>query len=187
VGASLEVEVVLVEAEHPGAGDMTSIKRVLKHLFYGRLYLAKRFPVSSKAAITEAIARSEARHMGELSFVVEPDLDWHDLFRGVTPRQRAVEVFSRLHIWDTEHNSGVLIYLLLADSCVEIVADRGIHACVGDAQWKAICSEMESSFREGMFEQGVLAGIARISDLLEKHFPAQGTNPNELPNEPVLL
>jgi uncharacterized membrane protein len=139
-------------------------------------------------AIEAAIARSESSHMGELRFVVEAALDWRDLLRGVTPRARAIEVFSQLRIWDTEHNSGVLIYLLLAEQRVEIVADRGIHVCVGSAGWQEICREMETSFRAGDFEQGVVKGIARITILLAQHFPAQdNSNFNELPDAPVVL
>lgn len=163
------------------------IPHILKHLVHGRLHVLRCFPASSMAAIKAAIAQSETSHMGELQFVVEAALDWRDLWRGVTPRERAVEVFSQLRIWDTEHNSGVLIYLLLADRRVEIVADRGIHARVGEGGWQAICHEMEAAFRDGNFEQGAVAGIARIGALLTQHFPAQGVNNNELPDAPVVL
>jgi uncharacterized membrane protein len=164
------------------------ISRILKHLTYGSLHVRRCFPRASMQAIQAAIARSESSHMGELRFAVEAALDWHELLRGVSPRQRAIEVFSQLGVWDTEHNSGVLIYLLLAERDVEIVADRGIHARVGDAGWQAICREMEAAFRAGAFEQGVLSGIARITALLAEHFPAQGkSNPNELPDAPVVL
>jgi uncharacterized membrane protein len=139
------------------------------------------------AAIEAAIKRSETMHMGELRFAVEAGLDIHELWHGITPRQRAIEVFSQLRIWDTEHNSGVLIYLLLADRRVEIVADRGIHAKVGEAQWQVICREMENHFRTGGFEQGVLEGITAISSLLHQHFPAHGAHADELPNSPVVL
>ena len=109
-------------------------------------------------------------------------------WRRFRPRQRAIEVFSQLRMWDTEHNSGVLIYLLLAERHVEIVADRGVHARVGDAGWQAICREMEAAFRAGEYEQGVLVGIARITALLAEHFPAEGIpKPNKLPDAPVIL
>jgi len=164
-----------------------NIKRIFKHLTYGRLHVLRQFPAVSMKAIESAIAASESRHMGELRFAVEAALDWRELWHGITPRQRAIEVFSRLRIWDTEHNSGVLIYLLLAERRVEIVADRGIHERVGDAGWSGICREMEQAFRAEHFEQGVLTGIERISALLCQHFPAQGNNPNELPNAPVII
>ncbi len=136
------------------------------------------------ANIEAAIQAAETRHMGELRFAVESGLDIHELWHGITPRQRAIEVFSQLRIWDTEHNSGVLVYLLLADRRVEIVADRGIHAKVGDEQWQAICREMEQHFRNGSFEQGVMQGITAISGLLQQHFPAHGTHANELSKQP---
>jgi uncharacterized membrane protein len=164
-----------------------AIIRILKHLMYGRLHVRRCFPAASMQAVQMAIAKSEDGHVGELRFAVEAALDWRDLWHGVTPRARAIEVFSQLRIWDTEHNSGVLIYLLLADRRVEIIADRGIHACVGDVGWKEICREMEQAFRQGQFEQGVLAGIARIGVLLAHHFPAHGAHRNELPDAPVIL
>jgi uncharacterized membrane protein len=166
---------------------MDTLKRTLKHLFAGRWQVLRHFPKSSMAAIEAAIKRSESKHMGELRFAVEAGLDIHELWHGISPRQRAIELFSQLRIWDTEHNSGVLIYLLLADRDVEIIADRGIHARVGGAQWQVICHEMEKHFRKGDFEQGALAGIAAISALLQQHFPAHGARANELPDSPVVL
>jgi uncharacterized membrane protein len=137
--------------------------------------------------IEKTITESERLHDGELRFAVEAGLEWHELLRGVTPRDRAIDVFSRLRVWDTEHNSGVLIYLLLADRRVEIVADRGIHAHVGVSGWREICLQMEQRFRAGAFEQGVVEGIAAISLVLQQHFPAREANPNELPDTPVVL
>ena len=166
---------------------MMKLFRFIRHLTAGRWQVARRFPKRSMQRIAEAIAQSEHGHLGELCFAVEAGLDWPDLFAGVSSHQRALEVFSRLRVWDTEHNSGVLIYLLLADRKVEIVADRGIHARVGSTGWQAICHGMERKFREGEFESGVLQGIAAISALLLQHFPAQGGNHNELPDYPVTL
>jgi uncharacterized membrane protein len=109
------------------------------------------------------------------------------LLKGVSARQRAVEAFARLGVWDTEANNGVLIYLLLADRDVEIVADRGVHAKVGPDGWEAICKTMEAEFRAGRFEAGVLAGIAAVGRHLEAHFPRRGADANELPDAPVML
>lgn len=166
---------------------MGKLKRYLRHLTAGRWQVARRFPKRSMQRIAAAIAKSEHNHMGELRFAVEAGLDWPDLFAGITAHQRALEVFSRLRVWDTEHNSGVLIYLLLADHKVEIVADRGIHARVGNAGWERICHDMEKKFRAGEFEEGVLQGVNAITALLQQHFPAQGSNHNELPDYPVTL
>ncbi|HWS16137.1 MAG TPA: TPM domain-containing protein, partial [Candidatus Methylomirabilis sp.] len=109
------------------------------------------------------------------------------LFRGHSARERAIDVFSLLRIWDTERNNGVLIYLLLADRDVEIVADRGIHAKVGTEGWETICRPMETAFRQGDFEGGVIRGIQAVTRHLVEHFPAAGDDRNELPDNPVVL
>jgi uncharacterized membrane protein len=160
---------------------------ILRQLFSGPWQVRRHFPKAAMQSIETAIANSECSHLGELRFAVEAGLPWQDLLRAVTPRERAVEVFSQLHIWDTEHNSGVLIYLLLAERHVEIVADRGIHAKVGEQGWQAICRAMEARFHAGEFERGVTEGVGAITGLLQQHFPAQGVNQNELPDAPVVL
>lgn len=144
-------------------------------------------PASALRNIEAAIGASEKHHYGELRFVVETHLNTSALMRGVTARERAIELFSQLRIWDTEQNSGVLIYLLLADRDVEIIADRGIHRRVGDAAWEAICKKMEEEFRQQRFEAGVIHGIHAISELLIRHFPASTNNINELPDTTVVL
>lgn len=162
--------------------------RFFKHVFSGPWCVKRAFPKSSLRAIEAAIAASEQTHLGELRFAVEGALDIGDLLRATTPRARALEIFALDRVWDTEHNSGVLIYLLLADRQVEIIADRGIHGKVGEEGWQRICRDMENHFRRGDFEAGVLGGIAAISAHLQRHFPA-GThaNPDELANAPLLL
>src|SRR5450759_1881757 len=102
-------------------------------------------------------------------------------------RARALEVFSGLRVWDTELNNGVLIYVLLADRIVEIVADRGIHRHVSDAVWRDICKLMQAEFRAGRFEDGAVKGVTAISALLHNHLPADGENSNELPDKPLLM
>jgi len=137
-------------------------------------------------AIEAAVAASERRHCGELRFVVEAHLSLEDLvWRRKTPRQRALELFSLLRVWDTEQNNGVLVYVLLADRAVEILADRAIHARLGDGRWQEICKEMQSCFARGDFEQGALRGIELITADLERHFP--GVSSNELPDKPLML
>ena len=166
---------------------MQKLIRVLKHLSAARWQVARRFPRHSMAAIEAAIQQSETTHVGDLRFAIEADLDFSELLAGTDSHQRALQVFSQLRVWDTEQNSGVLIYLLLADRKVEIIADRGVHAKVGKSGWSDICRDMESRFRTGDFESGVLQGIAAISVLLQQHFPAGQSNPNELPDHPVVL
>lgn len=161
--------------------------RVLRHLMMPKWLVGRYFPHRVTSAIEHAVSSSEQRHMGELRFAVEAALDLPRLLRGMEARDRALEVFSQLRVWDTEHNSGVLIYLLLAERRVEIVADRGIHAKVGSAQWEQICSNMEMEFQAGRFAEGVLGGIDAVTALLAKHFPAESDNPNELSDRPVVL
>jgi uncharacterized membrane protein len=139
------------------------------------------------AAIEQAIKAGEATHSGQIRFVVEGALDGAPLLRNQSARERALDIFSQLRIWDTAHNNGVLIYLLLADHNVEIVADRGIDAKVGPAGWAKICADMEVDFKAGNFEGGVIKGIAEVSRQLAVYFPRHGKGPNELPDAPVVM
>ena len=139
------------------------------------------------ADIEQAIKLTEATHSGQVRFVVEGALDGRPLFRDQPARERALDIFAHLRIWDTAHNNGVLIYLLFADHNVEIVADRGIDAKVGAAGWQKICAGMETEFKRSNFEGGVIAGIAAVSRELARYFPAQAAGPNELPDAPVVI
>jgi len=161
--------------------------RWFRHLFAADWLLWRRFPRRVLLAIEKTIGEQEKRHIGELRFVVEGCLPISRLVRGQRARARAVDLFGALRIWDTEHNSGVLIYLLLADRAVEILADRGVQACVGNKVWEGICAQMRSQFALGKFESGSVEGIRAISDLLAQHFRATGENQNELPDKPVIL
>lgn len=163
------------------------IKRILKHLSVGKAAMRRTFPRATLDKIERLIAEVERTHAGQIRFAVESALDTRRLLAGQTPRERAIEVFSQLRIWDTEHNNGVLIYLLLADRDVEIVADRGVHAKLGQATWETVCQEMEMAFRQGSFEEGVLAGIRNVGAHLARHYPHSGAKTNELPDEPVLI
>ena len=163
------------------------MKRIFKHLIYPQWRVRQAFPKRTMATIERAIADSEAQHTGELRFAVEGGMDIAHLVRGVSSRNRAIEVFSQLRVWDTEHNSGVLIYVQLADRKVEIIADRGINRMADKAAWQDICQAMQQAFRLGNYEEGALAGISSISLLLAEHFPALGDNPDELSNTPVVL
>jgi len=163
------------------------IARIAKHLIVHRWQVTKLFPPRVLTAIEREIKACEATHRGQIRFVVEGALDGAPLFRGQTARERALDVFSQLRIWDTEHNNGVLIYLLLADRDVEIVADRGIDAHIGADGWEAICRAMEAEFRQGRFEAGVIFGIRAIGAHLARHFPGDGNDANELPDTPAVL
>jgi uncharacterized membrane protein len=164
-----------------------SIRRIGKHLLEHRWRARRDFPPRVLERIEQAIKQGEASHSGQVRFVVEGALDGAPLFRGQPARERALDIFSQLRIWDTAHNNGVLIYLLLADRNVEIIADRGIDAKVGAAGWENICKEMEADFRAGNFERGAIKGIEAVSRELAKHFPSTGVGPNELPDAPVVM
>ena len=161
--------------------------RILRHLFSGPWQVRRRFCKDAMQRIQTEITSSEHQHLGELRFAVEAGLHWRALLHGTTARARAIEVFSQLRIWDTEHNSGVLIYVQLVDRKVEILADRGIDALVPQAEWDAICRRIEQRYREGEFEQGTCAAIEEITVRLARHFPPRAANPDELSNRPVLL
>jgi uncharacterized membrane protein len=161
-----------------------NLKRIARHLFTFPGQVARAFPPATMAAIERAIREQETRHAGEIRFAVEAALDVGPLLRGQSPRERAIEVFSQLRVWDTEHNNGVLIYLLLADRDVEIVADRGIHAKTG-TQWEEICRAMEAELKQGNYEKAVTDGIRAVARHLVRHFPRGRVN--ELPDKPVVL
>jgi uncharacterized membrane protein len=164
-----------------------NIKRIGRHLLEHHWRVRRVFPPDVLARIEQAIRDGEATHGGQLRFVVEGALDGAPLFRDQPARERALDFFSHLRIWDTAHNNGVLIYLLLADRDVEIVADRGIDAHVGRDGWETICREMEAEFRSGNFERGVIRGIEAVSRQLAAHFPPGGDRRNELPDKPVVI
>ena len=164
-----------------------NLKRIMRHLSSGRAAVRHAFPPRALDAIEQTIRETEAKHSGQIRFAVEAALDLKPLLAGQTAHERALEVFSRLRVWDTEHNNGVLIYLLLADRNIEIVADRGIHTRLGQETWETICREMEAAFREGQFEAGVLAGIHAVGEHLSRHFSPRNGKPNEMPDSPVIL
>ncbi len=163
------------------------IERIARHLVTTNRQLARAFPQTTLHAIEAAIKASESLHAGEIRFAVEGSLDGEPLFKGQTARARAIEVFSKLRVWDTEHNNGLLIYLLLADRAVEIVADRGIHAKVGEEAWAGICRDMKAAFAQSRFEAGVVSGVQSVTRHLAQHFPGGADNVDELPNRPEVL
>jgi uncharacterized membrane protein len=163
------------------------IGRIGRHLLEHRWRERKIFPPKVLVTIEQAIRAGEATHAGQIRFVVEGALDGAPLFRDQPARERALDIFSQLRIWDTAHNNGVLIYLLLADRQVEIIADRGIDAKVGATGWAKICADMEIDFKAGNFERGVIKGIAEVSLQLAKYFPKHGASVNELPDAPVVM
>ena len=140
--------------------------------------------------LTERVGASERRHTGQIRICIEAGLPWSYIRRDAPARQRAVTQFGKLRVWDTAGNNGVLIYLLLAEHAIEIVADRGIDTHVDAAEWQAMTRRMGLAFAEGRFEDGVTLALEEVSALLVAHFPASedGTrHGNELPNAPVVI
>lgn len=163
------------------------IRRFLRHVCSHPWQVKRYFSGAALQQIEQAIASSEQLHAGEVRVVIESGLPMAAIIQGVSPRQRAIQLFGQLNIWDTEHNNGVLVYLMLADRDVEIVADRGIHRHVGEQGWQRICQQMEGMFRSGQFEQGVTHGITEIGQHLATCFPPEAAPRNELCNHVLVL
>jgi uncharacterized membrane protein len=162
------------------------LARLLRHLAISRAATRRRFSAAVLERIESAIAAAEVRSSGEIRFVVETALEPAEAWAGLAPRERALQVFSDLHLWNTELRNGVLIYVLMADHDVEIVADRGAAQSITREDWEGVCRAMETRFRAGEFADGAVAGVEDVGRLLARHFPAKHDR-NELPNQPVLL
>ena len=161
--------------------------RLLRHLFAPSAQ--RLFPAAAMDRIAHAIAEGERRHAGQVMFAVEPALHWRAVLDGEDPRRSAEQAFARLRVWDTQANNGVLLYLLLADHRIEIVADRGLHEKVSAEQWRGVCQLMEERLRAGDAGDAVVRGVEAVSDLLTEHFPQRpGTvDIDELPNQPRIF
>ncbi|MGZ5130008.1 MAG: TPM domain-containing protein [Caldimonas sp.] len=162
--------------------------RLVRHRLFDEGDLRRAFPPAALRRIAERVAASEARHTGQIRVCVEAGLPLSYLRRGADARERAIALFGKLRVWDTEQNNGVLIYLLLAEHAIEIVADRGLTRCVDAAEWQRIAEAMRVAFRSGPLEPGVDQAIDAVGALLTAHFTRLpgAANPNELPDSPVL-
>jgi uncharacterized membrane protein len=167
---------------------MTRMQRVLSNLFDHWFQLHRRFPPALLDEITTAIAAGENAHRGEVRFAIESRLTPWAVLEGLDAPTRARQVFAQLRVWDTEHNSGVLFYVLMSEHRIEIVADRGVAARVTAVEWEAICAGMRDRYARGQWREGSIEGVAAAHALLRQHFPSDGTdNPDELPDRPILL
>ena len=175
----------------PGIGDLMPVRnrlaRLWRHVWCDRATVRHRFPASVLAEVGQRIAAGELRHGAEVRVAIEASLGLPAVWARATPRHRALEVFGALRVWDTEHNNGVLIYVLLADHAVEIVADRSAARAIADAEWRAITDAMTDAFRAGRYRDGLFAALDRLEAVLTGAFPAVNHNPDELPNRPALL
>lgn len=163
-------------------------KNIWQHLAYAPSKTRRLFPTAELDALTLEIAQSENHHRGEIRLVIESSYTLSQLFNHTDPRQRAVELFSQYRVWDTEENTGVLLYLLLAERRIEIVADRGIARKLPQSEWDAICKSIQEAFAQGQYINGIKTGMSAITARLAEHFPADANdNPNELPDRPVVI
>lgn len=167
---------------------MAGMQRLLSNLFDGWFQLRRRFPSALLDEMTQAIAAGEPLHQGEVCFAIESRLPALAVLHGLDAPARAAEVFAHLRVWNTEHNCGVLLYVLMAEHRIEIVADRGIAKRVDPAEWAAICAAMRDAYAQNRWRDGSLQGIAAVHALLVQHFPGDGKpRPDELSDRPVLL
>lgn len=164
-----------------------NLSRWMRHLIATRWQTRRCFTPAVLEQMERAIVELEKQHAGELRFAVETAYDLPELWAGLAPRQRALQVFGELGVWDTADDNGVLIYLSMADRVVEIVADRGIASHVTQAEWDAVCRDMEDHFRRRQFGEGAIAGVRGVGRLLAQHFPNRGGDRDELPNQAILL
>ncbi len=160
------------------------LARLFRHRWLDETDARRALGAAALQRLEQRVTRSEKRHSGEIRLCVEAGLPLSYLWRDLTPRQRAVTMFGKLRVWDTEHNNGVLIYLLLAERAIEIVADRGLARHVSAAQWETLIAGMRDAFRGGRFEEGLTQAVVVVDGLLAQHFPlGEGeANPNELPD-----
>lgn len=167
---------------------MIRLKRFLKHRWLDETDAARALNDAAITRLEERVATSERHHSGEIRVCVEASLPLSYLWRNATARERAVMMFAKLRVWDTEQNNGVLIYLLLAEHAIEIVADRGVARVVPQEHWNRIIAGMREAFHARRFEEGLAAAIDAVDEQLALHFPvaADAVNPNELPNRPTL-
>ena len=162
-------------------------RRLWRHLVTDRGHVHGAFPPEELVRVENAIAEGERRHSGQVCFAIEAALPAARVWQGVSPRERALEVFGLLRVWDTEHNDGVLVYVLLADGAIELVADRAVAARIPQPEWDGICRRIETEFAVGRYREGAIAAIEAVGAQLARHFPAQRGESDELPNQPILL
>jgi uncharacterized membrane protein len=168
---------------------MNTLIRLIRHRWHDEAAVRRALGAEGLERIEAKVSAMERTHRGELRVCVEGGLPLSYLWRGASARERAVSMFGKMRVWDTEHNSGVLIYLLLADRCLEIVADRGIARRVPASTWQQISESMAKEFQAGRCTEGLLGALDQVGALLGEHFPidAGSPNPNELPDAPAVL
>ena len=168
---------------------MNTLTRWARHLWLDAADARRTLTPAGLQRLEQAVKDSESRHLGELRLCVEAGLPAAALWQGESSRSRAIDLFSQLHVWDTEHNNGVLIYLLLAERRIEILADRGLHARASTDDLQAIAASLSTALQTGQLEQGLRQAIQQVGALLKQHYPNAGQHarPNELPDAVTLI
>ncbi|TGK00164.1 hypothetical protein EHQ53_04960 [Leptospira langatensis] len=149
--------------------------------------LRKYFSSKDLKEIKSAVTDSEKSHRGEIRIAIETKLSLYQVLFGKTAKERSVEMFSFLRVWDTEENTGILVYLLLSEKKILILADRGIYKKIGQDRLNEISHKIGTGLKSGKAKEAIVEGIRELSSDLKKHFPAKGKNPNELPDEPFIV
>jgi uncharacterized membrane protein len=167
----------------------TGMARLWAHIKHDERDARRLFPDAALERVERAVEEGERRHGAELRVAIEASLPLHRVLRGLAPRERAIEVFGELRVWDTEANNGVLLYVLLADHAIELVADRAAAKVLGQPVMERICATMHDAFKRGHYEHGVLAAVASLHERLVEAFPPspQVLDEDELPNRPAIL
>jgi uncharacterized membrane protein len=167
----------------------SKLVRILKHRWLDESDVRRALDEAALKRIEERVAASERHHGGEVRVCIEAGLPWSYLWKNLTARDRAITMFGKLRVWDTAANNGVLIYLLLAEHAIEIVADRGLNDRVSRDEWQAIVAGMREAFRAGRFENGLNAAVDAVDALLKRHYPIGDAvgDKNELPNAPFVI
>ena len=167
---------------------MGRMARILQHAWRDGADTRRAIPPALVQQLADQVAASERLHSGEIRVYVEAALPLSYLWRDARPRERAIAMFGKLRVWDTEHNNGVLVYLLLAERAIEIVADRGLAARVPAQEWDRVVRGMGAAFAAGRYGEGLQQAVDAVTQLLVQHFPVRSgeANPNELPDKPVL-
>ena len=147
------------------------IERLWQHWRLPIWRIKKWFPKTTLMRLERMVGESEAKHMGQIRFVIESNMETMAVLQGVTPRQRARQYFGSLEVWDTAYNTGVLLYVSCADRAIEIVADRGISQKVDASVWHDICQALGKAFAEEMYQQGLEAALQQMTAVLISHIP----------------
>ncbi|WP_180172045.1 TPM domain-containing protein [Acinetobacter sp. YH12023] len=163
-----------------------SFKRWLKHFFY--MPAANRFfNKQDQQAIAQAVTEAEHGHVGEIQVVIEGHIPSNQAYYQNT-RARAEQLFAELGVWDTEFNSGVLLYLNLCERQVEIVIDRGMRQATDAQVWQDICARIIQSMQNKQYRIALTVGVKEIGEVMDHFYAGKSVDRNnEIANAPIIL